>query len=525
MLDTSFSGDGKTTTGFGSDSDSQATAVALQADGKIVVVGMDGFGSPFGSNYDFAIARYNPDGTLDTSFSGDGKQTAQLGNSDVANGVAVQGNGKIVVVGANCNGVYPDVTCDFGLARLDSDGSLDTSFSSDGTQTTDFGSARDQAKGVALQDGKIMAVGQGGPSPGDFALARYSPNGTLDTSFSGDGKQTTDFGGSDRANAVVVQADSKIVAGGSGGPGGAFARYNQDGSLDLTFSGDGKKTTDFLAVNDLARQGDGKIVAVGGSVGGSDEDFAAVRYHPDGTPDLAFSGDGRQTTDFGGRFEAPTGVALQGDGKIVAVGDAGGHDDAFGLLRYNPNGTLDPSFSGDGKQRTGFGGYQDGAAAVAVQGDGKIVAVGHAGGVYTDFALARYNPDGTRDPSFSGEGKQSTDFGGDDKARAVAIQQNGKIVVVGAGSVLHRRCVHLRDLSLQPQRLARSEFFEGRQADDCLGGFSGATGVAIQAERQDRRGRRRLLQRLRLCSCPLQPERIAGHEFLRRWQADHRLRV
>ena len=434
---------------------------------------------------------------------------------------------------------------------------------------------------MALQDGKIMAVGQGGPSPGDFALARYSPNGTLDTSFSGDGKQTTDFGGSDRANAVVVQADSKIVAGGSGGPGGAFARYNPDGSLDLTFSGDGKKTTDFLAVNDLARQGDGKIVAVGGSVGGSDEDFAAVRYHPDGTPDLAFSGDGRQTTDFGGRFEAATGVALQGDGKIVAVGDAGGHDDAFGLVRYNPNGSLDPSFSGDGKQRTGFGGYQDGAAAVAVQGDGKIVAVGHAGGIYTDFALARYNPDGSRDPGFSADGKQTTDFGGDDKARAVAIQENGKIVVVGEGQprgigalispsrslattptarsiraspAMASRRPHMgalqrgdrgRDSGERQDRRGRRRCYggcgfelarynpngsldtsfsgDGKQTTDFGDSSDWATGVAMQGDGKIVAvGRGHLGERLR--ARPLQPQRVAGHEFLRRWQADHRLR-
>src|SRR5215208_1150417 len=196
-LDTSFSGDGRKTTDFAG-LDDRATGVALQSDGKIVVVGRTGFFSPFGSSFDFALARYNPNGTLDTSFSGDGKQTIQFGDDAEANGIAIQDDGKIVVVGETCSG-NPDIVCDSALARLTVDGSPDTSFSGDGKQTTDFGSVREQTNGVALQaDGRIIAVGaSGGDFSGaafDFAVARYNPNGSLDTTFSGDGKQTTDFG-------------------------------------------------------------------------------------------------------------------------------------------------------------------------------------------------------------------------------------------------------------------------------------------------------------------------------------------
>jgi uncharacterized delta-60 repeat protein len=428
-LDLTFSGDGKQTTDFGLGA-SRAQATVRQPDGKIVAVGATDDG-------DFALARYNPNGTLDTSFSGDGRQITDLGSSlDQANAVALQTDGKIVVVGGNFN--------DFALARYNPNGSLDTSFSGDGRQTTDFGAFGDEATGVALQtDGKIVAVGAtgGGPSA-DFALARYNPNGSLDTSFSGDGRQTTDFGGFDQANGVALQTNGKIVTVGHVALDDfAVARYNPNGSLDTSFSGDGRQTTDVggMGFDDqatgVALQTNGRIVAVGPAFlpGGNINDFALARYNPNGSLDTSFSGDGRQTTDFGGSDDRAAGVALQGDGKIVAVGrvgDFGARD--FALARYNVNGSLDPSFSGDGRQTTDFGGPDDLAAGVAVQTNGKIVAVGVRGAFGdSDFALARYNPNGSLDPNFSGDGRQTTDFAGPDAANGVALQTNGKIVAVG----------------------------------------------------------------------------------------------
>ena len=160
----------------------------------------------------------------------------------------------------------------------------------------------------------------------------------------------------------------------------------------------------------MALQADGKIVAVGGAGG----DFALARYNPNGSLDTSFSGDGKQRTDFGGGFDVATGVALQADGKIVAVGGAGGGatGNDFALARYNPNGSLDTSFSGDGKRRTDFGG-SDVATAVALQGDGKIVAVGElaAAPPPTTSPSPATTPNGSLDTSFSGDGKQTTDFG------------------------------------------------------------------------------------------------------------------
>jgi uncharacterized delta-60 repeat protein len=471
-LDKSFSGDGKQTTDFGGDND-EAAGVALQADGKIIAVG---FTQNFGAPGNFALARYNPNGTLDTRFSGDGRQTTDFGGSDGAGGVALQPDGKIIAVG------FGGAGGDFALARYNPNGSLDTSFSGDGRQTTDFGGS-DQAHGVALQaDGKVVAVGGDG---NDFAFARYNPNGSLDPSFSGDGRQTTGFGGSDdRASGVALQADGKIVAVGGDGNDFALARYNPNGSLDTSFSGDGKQTTNLgFGAGDAAatlRQPDGKIVAVGNA----GNDFALARYKANGSLDKSFSGDGRQTTNFGGLGDVATGVALQGDGKIVAVGSGGPGED-FALARYNANGSLDTTFSGDGKQTTDFGGgrFPDIALGAALQANGKIVAVGGGAG---DWALARYNPNGSLDKSFSGDGKQTTVFGGfggsDDRASGVALQADGKIVAVGDGGPGGGGF----DFALaryNPNGSLDTSFSgDGKQTTDFGGDFDRASGVALQGD-------------------------------------------
>ena len=348
-------------------------------------------------------------------------------------------------------------------------GDLDPTFSGDGKQTTDFGGA----KGVAIQaDGKIVAVGLAG-GRNDFALARYNPNGTLDPSFSGNGRQRTDFGSRDRANGVAIQADGKIVAVGVGGGGDfAVARYNPNGSLDPSFSGNGRQRTNFMGfdeANGVAIQADGRIVAVGVAGGGATgDDFALARYNPNGSLDPSFSGDGKQTTDFYGfANDEADAVALQANGRIVAVGGVTFEEFGdFALARYNPNGSLDPSFSGDGKQTTDRG-APDFANGAAIQPDGKIVAVGLAGGgpADNDFALARYNPNGSLDTSFSGDGSLRTDFGGFEEANAVALQANGKIVAVGlAGGGATGRDFALARYN--PNGIARPELLRQRQAED-----------------------------------------------------------
>ena len=180
-----------------------------QADGKIVVAGR------YGNNRsDFALARYNTDGSLDTSFDGDGKLTTVfVGNGDEVSAVAIQTDGKIVVAGY---GIAVRAVCaDFTVVRYNSDGSLDTSFDSDGVVTTDFNSGSDGAFGMALQaDGKIVVAGTAEPiqnGDNDFAVARYNTDGSLDTSFDEDGKLTTDFQSlSEESTSVAIQGNGKI---------------------------------------------------------------------------------------------------------------------------------------------------------------------------------------------------------------------------------------------------------------------------------------------------------------------------
>ncbi|WP_063886634.1 DUF11 domain-containing protein [Streptomyces aureus] len=267
-------------------------------------------------------------------------------------------------------------------------GDLDPSFDGDGRVTTDFGGTTDEAFAMAVQpDGKIIAVGRVSPGS-DFALARYNADGSLDTTFDTDGKVTTDFGGGEEAAGVVVQADGKIVAAGRVGSDFGLARYNADGSLDTTFDTDGKVTTDFGGLDvaqGVAVQADGRIITVGRTV----SSLALARYNADGSLDTSFDTDGRVITSFGPVFLGYA-VAVQADGRIVAAGEADATASAngdFALARYHSNGGLDTSFDSDGLVNTDLGNLNERANAVSVQPDGKIVAAGLSG---TDFALARY---------------------------------------------------------------------------------------------------------------------------------------
>jgi uncharacterized delta-60 repeat protein len=394
-LDPTFGSGGKVTTDLGSPSD-QARRLAIQSDGKIVVVGSDG-----GAH--FALVRYNADGSLDTKFGTGGKVLTDFGGGmDNATGVVLQPNGEILVGGdAVTNGTW-----NFALARYNPNGTLDTTFGSSGMVTTDFAGAADFANGLALQaDGKILLAGSAQVgSYSDFALARYNPDGTLDSTFGSGGLVTTYFGspagGIDAAEAVLVQADGKVIAVGrtfiasSNSWVFALARYTTAGALDTTFGSGGLvKTTGSNAAQpfDAALQADGKIVAAGWGYG-TFEDFALVRYNSDGTLDTGFGAGGTVLTDMKGQDDLAHGVAIQANGKIVAVGTVNdGLNMEFGVVRYNADGTLDPTFGAGGKVFTSFT-NTDEAYGVGLQQDGKIVVAGYAGSQSqnSNFAVARY---------------------------------------------------------------------------------------------------------------------------------------
>lgn len=450
-LDTAFDTDGKLTVDFGGYD--QGYGVAVQADGKIVVVG-----STVGQtgDYNFALAQLNADGSLDTSFNEDGKQTIDFGSVgyEASFGVALQGDGKIVVVGISYQG--ETLLNDIAVAQLNANGSLDTSFDGDGKRTINFGSY-DEGYGVAVQpDGKIVLVGNSYPDAtggADFAVARLNTNGSEDSTFGTGGKRTVDFGGSDYGSGIVVQPDGKIIVAGTfyqdaTGYDFAVARLKVNGELDVTFDSDGKQTIDFGSYGDggsgVSVQADGKIVVAGSSkvAGVTPEDlspdFAVTRLNADGSLDSSFDGDGRQIIDFGSTWDFGVGVAVQ-DGKIVVAGwsDQGLPTFAdFAVARLNDNGSLDTSFDSDGKLTTDFIRFFSSATAfgVTVQADGKIVVAGNSAQEATgiDFAVARYNPDGSLDNSFGIGGKQTIDFAaGYDIGSAVTVQADGKIVVAG----------------------------------------------------------------------------------------------
>jgi uncharacterized delta-60 repeat protein len=408
-LDTSFSGDGKVTTDYISTHD-EARAVAVQPDGRIVVVGTTLIS---GTNYNFAVARYHGDGAPDTTFSGDGKLTTDFyGGDDGAYGVAIQPDGKIVVVGAFQTDYYG-----FAYARYNPDGSLDTSFgyNNNGKRVQTFGYDLAVAYGVTIQpDGKIVAAGYARQSTNfNFALGRLNADGTNDTSIGQNGERTTDiFGGHDEVRAVSMHAGRILVAGAAQVSGAnydfALVRYNPNGSLDTAFGGDGKVNTDFLGGDDgaysMAVQPDGKIVAAGGfGTLSTGYDFGLVRYLANGDLDAGFGSGGLANFTFlgGTAEEVANGVALQADGKIVVAGYAPGAGRDFALARLHPNGSLDTSFSGDGKLTTNFAGADDAVGGVAVQPDGRIVAAGYTymGATGSDMAVARYLSGGAPVPT------------------------------------------------------------------------------------------------------------------------------
>lgn len=387
------------------------------------------------------------DGVLDTGFSGDGKTFTNFdGNADVGRDVAIQSDGKVVVAGYAQINLIAGTAVYFAAVRYNTDGTLDTGFDSDGKCATTVGSGDAFGYAVALQsDGKIVLAGYASNgSNNDFAVIRYNSDGTLDIGFDSDGRVMTAVGsGGDAVYDVVIQPDGKIVAAGVSHNGTnydiAVVRYNSNGTLDTGFDGDGIVITPIGSGDEygygVALQQDGKIVVAGYSYNGSNNDVAVVRYNSDGSLDTGFDGDGIVTTAVG-VTDYGYGVAVQADSKIVVAG-FGSND--FAVLRYNSDGTPDTGFDSDGTVTTAIGSGSDIARSVVIQLDGKIVVAGYAfNGTYDDFAVARYNSDGTLDTDFSGDGKIMTAIGTIDQAYSVAIQSNGKIVAAGYSSIANQ---------------------------------------------------------------------------------------
>jgi len=385
-LDTTFSGDGKIIQSFGG-TEHGGTDIAVQANGKVVAVG----DKVTAVGRDFAIARYNPNGSLDATFSGDGRQVVNIGVMDQAMGVAIQTDGKIVVAGQTCNSNYS--LCDVALARLNTNGTLDTSFSLDGKVITNFGSGDNGGADLSMQGNKILVVGYSHDGTSyNATVYRYLSNGSLDTTFSGDGILPINFGAVDFFTGVAVYSGKIYVAGYSAtsdfnASDIIAARLNSNGTLDSTFSGDGKVKTNLGTLDygfDLAISG-GKVVVVGRS----DGNIAIVQYTASGALDPTFSGDGSLVTDLG--FPSPwlTTVAIQA-GKIVGVGGTG----VDGLLvRFTATGNRDTTFSADGIVTTDWGKGNDFYSSVVFK-NARYYVVGNSKSTsnVNRFIVAAYKP-------------------------------------------------------------------------------------------------------------------------------------
>ncbi|HET7487171.1 MAG TPA: Calx-beta domain-containing protein [Acidimicrobiales bacterium] len=398
-LDTTFGGTGKVTTEFGSGDDA-ATAVAVQPDGKVVAAGF----AFNGTDDDFALARYNADGSLDTTFGTAGKVTTSFaaGDNENVEAVLIRPDGKIVAVGTS----YA-ADDDVALARYNPDGSLDTTFGSGGKVVTGLPASDDDAYAAALRpDGGLVVAGAAGPANGvtaAFLVLAYTAGGALDPAFGSGGAVTTPIGPTlDTAYGVAVTASGGVVAAGFATSATdadfALVRYTPTGSLDTTFDADGKVTTDFgshapdVAFSVLV-QPDGKVVASGLATVAT-ADFGVARYNVDGSLDVSFDGDGRVATDLSGAADVAAGAVLQADGKLVVAGGSGAPNAQFAAVRYTATGALDTGFDDDGTTVADVTGGSDGAYAVALQPDGRIVAAGVASAdAGSAFALVRWQND------------------------------------------------------------------------------------------------------------------------------------
>jgi len=349
-LDTTFDGDGKLIVPVGSFAD-RGHSMVVQPDGRILVAGY----SSNGSNNDFSLIRVNADGSLDNTFDGDGKLMVQVGSgNDEGWSMVVQPDGRILAAGYSWNGSNND----FSLIRVNADGSLDTSFDGDGKLIVPVGTTDDYGWATAIQpDGRILVAGYSwNGSNNDFSLIRLNADGSLDNTFDGDGKLIVPVGGGeDVGYKLTLQPDGRVLVSGYSFNGSnkdfGLIRLNADGTLDTTFDGDGKLIVPVGSSDDFgwatAIQPDGRILVAGYSWNGSIYDFSLIRLNPDGSLDTSFDGDGKLIVPVGNSDDLGYSVALLPDGRIVMAGKSwNGTNDDFSLIRVNADGSLDTSFAG-----------------------------------------------------------------------------------------------------------------------------------------------------------------------------------
>ena len=363
-------------------------------------------------------------GTPDNTFGTGGKIKTNI-NFYTQVSLLIQQDGKMIEVGCLLDNFNY-----FFLARFNADGTVDSSFGTNGRVSTRVSNGGTYLADAAMlqSDGKIVVVGED-LTGGNIALFRYNTNGALDNTFATGGKLITEY---IHPSSIAIQSDGKVVIAGTVALDFAINRYNADGALDNTFGTNGKVTTnlgpDKDKIKDIAIQADGKIVAAGSSGNKSTNltEFALVRYNTNGTLDNSFGTGGILTANIDGNPNIITSMALQADGKIVVTGNtwlSGPPSLNLLIVRFNANGTIDNNFGTNGI--INYGDVRNLQQFVKIQVDGKILVA--ADGTYN---LLRYNTNGTLDNSFGTNGKIIIDTNSFDPT-SLAIQENSKIVVSG----------------------------------------------------------------------------------------------
>ena len=388
----------------------------------------------------YTVQTVNAQWAIDPAFGTNGVAHTIVGDGGSSgHSVAIQYDDKVVMVGETN-------VCQGAVARFNPNGTLDNTFGNNGSVLVPKIGDRDYLLDVVIQsDGKIVATGYSARLTGyDIILVRLNVNGTLDISFGTNGIKIIDINGNpDFAEAIIVQPDGKLVLGGYSGYEFTVVRVNTNGALDATFGTNGVTQTLFdisncSSITGIALQADGKIVAVGNTVNSINySKFAVARFNADGTFDNTFGANGKQVFEIGTQFDFLTSVCIQGDGKILL----GGHTyRTFGpkydiaVARLLSNGTLDNTFGTNGVAKNRIVDGANYITEIMLQSDGKIVVAGRTvfdNAVY-NFGVARFNTNGTLDNSFHENGVADTDVNSMEAyGEAAVIQHDGGILVAG----------------------------------------------------------------------------------------------
>lgn len=445
QLDPSFAGDGHASVSFGTKFD-RAYAMTLQGDGAIVVVGST---EVVTFTDHLALARLTPAGALDPTFDGDGRVvTSFLGHNDVARGVAIYPGtpttpDRLIVAGHSRTGANADVVL---LARYSLNGTLDATFDGDGWKTTPLGNFAQAYKVLVVSSGllgrKVVITGGAGTNASSILTARYNADGTLDTTFDGDGIALATIGGFFETGQAVLLHSGNIVVAGTAYTNGdqdyAVLRYTTAGTLDPTFDADGIRVDNVgvaqATAADAVLKGDGRLVVAGTLQYGS---YVAARYTDTGQLDPTFGGgDGVAALAPGGSARG-TGVALQGDGHLLVAGIVPGFPaNRFGVARFDDAGAPDLSFGTNGLASAVVGNGGTLTARVLALPDGRVVLggdceYGPVGSTSVGMALVRFRADGTLDPTFGDLGTVILPFGTISEGLAVARQPDGRVLIAG----------------------------------------------------------------------------------------------